>query len=153
MDRHAIGTLMADLGPAADLAAVAEYPDDGGWGLLTQDETIVDIEIDRTNAVLVLSADIGVLPEASADHWCRLMLSINGQWRDTGGFRLGLSAADGMVSQSLVLPAAGLDLAHLRERLARFLEVLGAWRTMLKGEPASTGREASQPHLGGMIRG
>jgi hypothetical protein len=145
---------MAELGPAADLAAVAEYPDDSGWGLLIDDETIVDVEIDRANAVLVLSADVCVLPEGRADHWCRLMLSFNDQWRDTGGFRLGLSAADGMVSQSLVLPAAGLELASLQERLARFLEVLGAWRAMLTGEPARTEQETtSHPHLSGMIRG
>jgi hypothetical protein len=145
---------MAELGPAADLAAVAEYPDDGGWGLLIDDETIVDVEIDQTNAVLVMSAEVCVLPQPRADHWCRLMLNANDQWRDTGGFRLGLSAVDGMVSQSLVLTADGLDLAALQERLARFLEVLSAWRAMLTREPGPTEQEtASHPHPGGMIRG
>ena len=154
MIQHDIGVLMAELGPAADLVAVAEYPGDGGWGLMVDDETIVDVELDPANAVLVLSADVCVLPEVRADHWCRLMLNFNDQWLDTGGFRLALSAANNVVSQSLILPAAGLEPALLRQRLARFVEVLGAWREMLTREPGATEQAATpQPHPGGMIRG
>jgi hypothetical protein len=154
VEQHAIGILMAELGPAADLAAVAEYEGDGGWGLMVDDDTIVDAEIDPVNAVLVLSADVCPLPEGRALHWCRLLLNFNDQWLDSGGFRMSLAAAGGMVSQTLVLPLSGLELGALQERLERFLVVLNAWRAILRDGAASAEPEMALDRLlGAMIRG
>lgn len=130
--KEQVSAIMAELGPLMELAAVVEYADAGTWRLDVNDETTVFVELDEDSAVLTLSSEVAALPSSTdLDRLYRLLLQCNGHPERTGGLTLGLDSED-VVTQSLRMPAAGLDRSGLAETVAGFIQRLDGWRTIVR---------------------
>ena len=133
--------LLKELGPALELGAIQELPGGNAWGLATRESLIVFLEYMPDDDRLWLSAEAGT-PRAE-DHAALfpLMLQYNAQWRQTGGVRLALDAADGAVVLAYDVPVAGLDLPELCAVIRNFHDMLEGWSTIVSGG----GRAATAP--------
>lgn len=146
--REQVSTVMAEVGPLVDLAAVSEYDEDGGvWTLTVDEETTLVAEWDEAGRALVLSAEAG-RPPAGGDRLAlyELLLEYNGQWRESGGLVLTLDEPGGVVVQHCRLNAEGLDAGRLAGTVAGFVEALLAWRGIVTRPSADvTGARTALP--------
>jgi hypothetical protein len=159
VSRNQVEALMAEIGPFAGLAAVAEHGGEDAWSLLVDEDTVVHADLDADRGVLVLSGDVGLPNAADRARWYGTLLHYNAHWHATGGVRMAIEGADGPFVQVADVPLAELDLARLRQLVEGFASILSAWRTILQG-PAPGASEADAPWPGatgapfpGMIRG
>ena len=150
-----VHALMAEIGPALELAEVLEHAESQTWTLVDQAGVVLFAELLTPEGLLVLSAEAGTpQPEDSARLY-PLMLQYNARWQETGGVRLALDGPDGAVVQAYALPIADLDLPRLGTVIQNFRATLAGWRTIVAG-PGVTREgpnEVSDMNMQGMIRG
>ena len=132
-DLSRLQQLMSEIGPALDLAGVAEYGVDGTWALVLDADTEIWAEWDAGARCLVLTAELGVPPPEGREQLYETLLVYNHQRERTGGVRIALTEPGGPVVQSLDLAVDDLSLTRLAQVVSAYLEVLRAWREVLRG--------------------
>lgn len=123
--------LVAQAAPMTDALEVREYSDTS-WVFAMTEETLISVDFDETRDVVVLTANLGKPAAGDEQATYALMLEMTTLWRDTGGLRMGLDAADGFATQVIDLGIAGLDASRLAEALENFTETAIAWRSILQ---------------------
>ena len=123
--------LVAQAAPLTDALEVREYSDIS-WVFAMTEEILVSVDFDDTRDVVVLTANLGKPAAGNLQATYALLLEMTTLWRDTGGLRMGLDAADGFVTQVIDLSVRGLDAPRLAAALANFAELANAWRSILQ---------------------
>lgn len=131
-----VRTLMNEVGPALDLAEVAELAE-ASWALATKDKTILYVDLMEAEDRLWLSAEVGTPGPQDRERLYPLMLQYNAQWQRTGGARLALDGPEGAVVLACELPASGLDVPKLGTVLVTLRSMLEGWRKILAGGGAA----------------
>lgn len=153
-----ISSLMADVGPLANLLSVTEYEEDNVWTLLVDEETVLLADWDQSRGCLVLSGDVAEPWEADRLYWYETLLQYNDQWQQTGGLRMSLESPGGKFVQMCDLAAADLTAQQLCTVIENFVLTLKGWREILaqpRGEGPSDDDSVSapeQPDYSQMIR-
>ena len=123
--------LVAQAAPLTDALEVRE-DSETSWVFAMTEEILISVDFDDTRDVVVLTANLGKPPTGNAQALYALLLEMTTLWRDTGGLRMGLDAADGFVTQVIDLSVRGLEAPRLAEALANFAELATAWRRILR---------------------
>lgn len=89
------------------------------------------ISRDQADERILLQGSVGLLPEAAADGFCRMMLRANDGLRATDGATLSLSEADERILLVRSEPLAGLEVDGFINLLQRFANTLEAWEENL----------------------
>lgn len=128
-----IRQLMAEIGPAMDLAGVAEYGEEApSWVLLVGNELELLVDYDARGPELILSALLGQTPAQGREDFFQTLLLYNGQREQTGGVVISLLEPDGDLVQTFSLPAQGLELVRLMQVVGNFAEVWDGWRAIIQ---------------------
>ena len=150
---QAIHELMAQAGPILDLLQVTEYADDRAWTLVFAEDSRVDVEYDETGDRLVLTSEIGTIPQGAREKAYEALLHYNYIWPVHGGVRSAVEPATGGVVLMIDLAAGDLEISRLASVLQNFRTVADGWRGVLAGIPAGgTGKVEVGMPSGGMIR-
>jgi Tir chaperone protein (CesT) family len=141
MIKEQISAVMAELGPLMELAIVTEFPDANTWQLGIDEDTVVYAELNEDRAMLTLNSEVGAMsPSVDAPKLCRLLLQYNAHAGIGDGLVLGLDIED-IVTQTMLIPAAGLDRSALSAAMADFLQRLEGWRIVLRNTGAAVSDE------------
>jgi len=150
--RELMSSLMAEVGPLANLLSVRENEDASLWQLEMDDETIVFAEFHEARGMLALDASVGAPPEkADSVKLYRLLLEYNVHGDETGGVVLALDR-EGLVILCFRLPAADLDAADLATVLVDFRQKLSAWRTIVHNFASSGAKTSEDLTMAGFLR-
>jgi hypothetical protein len=143
-------TLMKEIGPWLD-AALIDQLTDGLWNILLDDDHIIEVELDDSRNVFVLSMSIGQpSPENQVDIY-KTLLQTNALWRDTGGIRMAMEGGDeGDLLLMFDVPLPGLDVDSWGLRLHDFVNAALGWRQVVT-KTSATPDEAPEM-LTSMIR-
>ena len=152
--REHVQALMREIGPQSGLLEVTEFADLDAWTLVVDEATVLFADYDDSRPRLMLSAEVGEPAETARLRLYELMLRYNDAWRETGGGRMALDPAGGVVL-GLELSVEGLELARLRAVIGGFVEVLQGWRDIVAkargDETVTVPPEVMMP--AGIIRG
>lgn len=145
-----VNTLMKEIGPWLDAAQIDQLSD-GLWNILLDDDHIIEVELDDSRNVFVLSMDIGQPARGNETEIYKTLLQINALWRDTGGIRMAMEGGDeGQLVLMFDVPLQGLDVDSWGLRLHNFVDAALGWREAVTKE-TSVSYEAPDM-LAGMIR-
>ncbi|MEM8796053.1 MAG: type III secretion system chaperone [Pseudomonadota bacterium] len=101
--------------------------------LLFQNEFGLFIEVSEEKALVMLSSSLGTpnVPDEAA--LFRLLLTVNGLWRDNT-ITFGIEPQSGYVVQMCALPAADLTLETFQQGLANHIEALATFQAIVDGD-------------------
>jgi hypothetical protein len=156
--RAGLESLMAEIGPLMELAEISWFEAQELWTLGVDEQTVLFADWVEERQSVCLSAEVGKPAAGDAAALHVLLLRYNAQWRETGGVRMALDGADGVI-MSVELPAGTLDLPQLQGTLTAFLDMLRAWRELIARPPGGDAKAATgdlDPNLmlrAGFIRG
>ena len=99
----------------------------------TVDDMVLNLAYDdrSTGDDLIVSATLGVVPEASELEVYRVLLEANVFWSGTGDGTLGVNSATREVYLAYRMPIESLDGESLTKVCAHFLEYATGWRDFL----------------------
>lgn len=105
------------------------------WVIAFDEAFLVEAELVIDRDVLVLGIGLGKPLPGEQPTIHELLLKANTLWRETGGLRFGLEAADdadaGEVRQIFEIGLAGLDLEGLCLRIENFADTAQGWRDLV----------------------
>ena len=128
----AIEHLMLDIGPLMDLGKVAAYRGRHAWQLAFDGDTTFDAVYDPMLTRLVLSGDIGEVPERERLPIYEILLEYNAEWTISGGVRMALKGPNRRLMMFLDLPAANLEANTLADALTNLARTQSTWRKILR---------------------
>lgn len=146
-DSSAFQNLMAQVGPALELARVTAYAEDDAWSLVFDDEigSTIDAEWNESTESVVLTAEVATVPAPARARAFEALLQYNYFWSEHGGVRTALANSSGDVVLLFDLPLAGLDLPRLCEVLSNLNKIAASCRTVLTAVAEASGGPG---HLG-----
>ncbi len=125
---------VAELGEAAGVANL-QPNDDGVCAIELYDGTTVELSCD--SEALILSADLGPLPDETAADWYPQLLEANFLWVGTRGATLGLYPPTKQVALAYREPMQCVTLERFAELLENFRQTVTYWRDRLQQSPES----------------
>ena len=147
---QSVEELMKAIGPSMQLGEVRGYADQAAWALVFDEDRIVLAEHDREEARLWLSSEVAPAPGTGRLELLERLMTFNGLWRETGGYRLALDGPGEHLLLACDVRAGDLNLADLVTVLGNFVDALAAWRQIVVTEAR---RHTPQPVAGeGAIR-
>lgn len=126
--------LMAELGPRVEAAEIIQADTDL-WSIVFDDEFSVEIEVDPDGPKLVFQAQLGEPTRGDELATYEFLLGVAALWRETGGLRMGLNAADNTVVQIFDVPLVGLELDALTTYLQNFVNSALQAKAFLSAAP------------------
>jgi hypothetical protein len=149
---ESIQGLMTQLGPQTATIDAVVQNGDNTWAVQFDDGGIVFLEWDDQPSRLVLSAELGGVPEARQLEVLRLLLSYNLLWRDTGGVKTALGGPEGAAMLLYECHADALTLDVLQNVLDNFRSSAQIWRRYIEqGVPENGVPAFSFPDLGNQV--
>ena len=134
-------TLLAEVGPLANLMAIAEYTDEKAWRLLVEEGLELVVELDTVQAQLILTADVALPRAEDLLPLYKMLLEYGRQWIATGGVHMVLDG-DGTVMAVYRVPLSGLERTRLAGSISTFAQTVTAWRRIIN---EYKGRRSSNP--------
>jgi hypothetical protein len=148
-DGQSIDELMKAIGPSLQLGEVRAYPDQAAWALVFDEDRIILAEHDRDEVRLWLSSEVA--PAVRRLELFERLMTFNGLWRETAGYRLALDGPGRNFLLACDVRADALTLDGFRIVLGNFVDTLAAWRRIVA--PGAENIEP-EPHAAyGAIRG
>ncbi len=149
-----IQRLIEELGPATEEVVEVHQQEEGSWDVSYADETRVGLDHMADQDKLMLTTELGPLPEDRKAHSHEFLLIYNYAWTQSGGIKMGLEAPGGNVVMMFELNASSLDLQTLQGILASFVEKAGCWRELVAAGFDQEETAVEHEHLGfpGAIR-
>ena len=152
MSLQAIHELMAQAGPVLELEQVTEFAEDAAWALAFDRETQIDVEYDEAGARLVLTGNVGAVPEHARAKAYEALLQYTYIWTEHGGVRAALDPLNALVVLMVELPVAGLEISRLASVVQNFRGAIEGWRGVLASIAAGGGEAAVAFPDSGMLR-
>lgn len=157
-DPAALQRLVAQAGPALDLARVTAYEGDHAWSLVFDDGrgSTIDVEWDSVAERAMFTAEVSIIPAGARLPAFELLLQYNYLWGEHGGVRTALTGSEGDVVLLFDLPLADLDLPRLCEVLSNLHAIAASFRTVLarvNPSAAGAGTTVSGDQTDGLAQG
>jgi Tir chaperone protein (CesT) family len=123
-----IEQLMKEVGPTADLYAVAACPSEGMWHIAVDEETEVFVEMASSRGVLVVTGRIGKPAAGDLNALYELVLRYAHVWEATDGLRISLDSTEGALWLLFDCAAHDISPADFGHLITGFASKLQAWR-------------------------
>ncbi len=126
-----IQLIIEELGPATEEVLEVQQHEEAAWTVVLDEATAVGLDFMADQEKLVLSMELGAVPEDRKTASYEFMLLYNFNWPQSGGIKLGLDAPEGNVVLMFELNVSQLELPELQHILASFVEKARAWRELV----------------------
>lgn len=147
-----INAAITEAGPLNDGIQQVARSDDGHWAIEFETDTII-LECDAENERLMLSAEVGQVPEENREEIYKLLLSYGWLWRQTGGLRFACSPEDDEVTLMVDLSASQISPSMIALVAANLASRAQLWRDLLQsGHLPATQPPASEESIFPLIK-
>lgn len=113
------------------LQAMAALEERDAWLLRFDDETMLELVCDATEARVVIEGPIADVATHAREKIFEILLHYNYLWAETGGTRMALNGMPGQAVMLFELPSDGLTAARLSDVLSNMATSQRAWRQIL----------------------
>lgn len=138
---------VAELGSFAELARAAD--EQPMWWLAEEEGQSVIVEWDEALQRMMLSTEIGIVPEKAYVDSLKQALYYNLVWQQTGGARMALMPEDDGLRLMIDLPAEHLDGARVATVASNLLQAAKDWRAGWDASPETNDTLSSTDGLPG----
>lgn len=142
-----VSAMLAEIGPALDVAEIGAMAEDETWLIAVDDETEQSMVLtrDASTGKLFISTHLGAPPREQLPRACEFALAYNLTWSETDGARLGREPELGefVLLHDIVLH--DLTAEALRTVLANFLKVSVGLRAVIATGFGDGDAEANAP--------
>ena len=140
--RQSVDKLILGLGSALDIGGLSL--DDDALCLLEIDGgNFVEIEYREDTEKVVLTSEIGTIPDALQAAWFPRLLEANAFWVGTGGATLGVHQVTGKLIQCYQEPVRGMAIERFVGFFDAFVQSVQQWQQRILEDPNQS--QQSQP--------